>query len=79
MSKKITIDLGDNEMIRFWLINLLESEISDNDIDISNQKLWLLGSETKEQELCHIYNIANCCEYRDILTKALNELKGESK
>jgi hypothetical protein len=39
-----------NEMIKFWLTELYENEIDETKTTISNENLWMLGSETKEEE-----------------------------
>lgn len=64
-----------NEMIKHWLMELYEREIDDTQGTISNEKLWMLGSETKEQEQMHIDNMATLNEYVATLKTLLHEIK----
>ena len=66
-----------NEMIKHWLIELYEREIEETQGTISNENLWMLGSETKEEEKMHIDNMANLNEYVATLKTLLNEIKEE--
>ena len=66
-----------NEMIKHWLIKLYEREIEETQGTISNENLWMLGSETKEEEKMHIDNMANLNEYVATLKTLLNEIKEE--
>ena len=64
-----------NEMIKHWLTELYEREIEDTQGTISNENIWMLGSETKEEEQMHIDNMANLNEYVATLKTLLNEIK----
>ena len=64
-----------NEMIKHWLTKLYEKEIEKVQGTISNEKLWMLGSETKEQEQMHIDNMATLNEYVATLKTLLHEIK----
>lgn len=66
-----------NEMIKHWLTELYEREIEDTQSAISNENIWMLGSETKEDEQMHIDNMANLNEYVTMLKTLLNEIKEE--
>lgn len=66
-----------NEMIKHWLMELYEREIEDTQGVISNENIWMLGSETKEDEQMHIDNMANLNEYVATLKTLLNEIKEE--
>lgn len=66
-----------NEMVKNWLIELYEREIEEAQGTISNEKLWMLGSETKEQEQMHLDNMANLNEYITTLKTLLNDIKEE--
>ncbi len=66
-----------NEMIKFWLTELYENEIDETKTTISNENLWMLGSETKEEEQMHIDNMANLNEYIATLKTLLNDIKKE--
>lgn len=65
-----------NEMIKFWLTELYENEIKETQATISNENLWMLGSETKEEEQMHIDNMANLNEYITTLKILLNDIGG---
>lgn len=67
-----------NEMIKHWLIKLYEREIEETQGTISNENLWMFGSETKEEEKMHIDNMANLNEYVATLKTLLNEIKEEN-
>ena len=64
-----------NETIKHWLTKLYEKEIEEAQGAISNEKLWMLGSETKEQEQMHIDNMATLNEYVATLKTLLNDIK----
>lgn len=66
-----------NEMIKHWLTELYEREIEDTQGTISNENIWMLGSETKDEEQMHIDNMANLNEYVATLKTLLNEIKEE--
>lgn len=66
-----------NEMIKFWLTELYENEIDETQCTISNENLWMLGSETKEEEQMRIDNMANLNEYIATLKTLLNDIKEE--
>lgn len=65
------------EMIKFWLTELYENEIDETKTTISNENLWMLGSETKEEEQMHLDNMANLNEYIATLKTLLNDVKEE--
>ena len=64
-----------NEMVKNWLIELYEREIDDTQATISNENIWMLGSDTKEQEQMHIDNMATLNEYVATLKTLLHEIK----
>nr|DAV02856.1 MAG TPA: hypothetical protein [Bacteriophage sp.] len=66
-----------NEMIKFWLTELYENEIDETKTTISNENLWMLGSETKEEEQMHLDNMENLNEYIATLRTLLNDVKEE--
>lgn len=66
-----------NEMIKFWLTELYENEIDETQATISNENLWMLGSETKEEEQMHIDNMENLNEYVATLKTLLNDIEEE--
>lgn len=64
-----------NEMIKNWLTELYENEIEETKVAISNENLWILGSETKEEEQMHLDNMENLNEYIVTLKTLLNDIK----
>ena len=64
-----------NEMVKNWLIELYEREIEETQATISNENLWRIGSETKEEEQMHVDNMANLNEYSATLKTLLNDIK----
>ena len=68
-----------SETVQFWLDKLgsnaseetLLKELEEAQDAISNENLWLLGSNTREAQLCHGNNIALLNEYIDILKTML--------
>ena len=64
-----------NEMVKNWLIGLYENEIEETQATISNENLWMIGSETKEEEQMHVDNMANLNEYIATLKTLLNDIK----
>ena len=76
MPKQITINIT-NEMIGYWLSFMLEAEIGDTEGTIENEKLWAKGSANEDEEQMHLENMETLKEYKNVLTQALNELKGE--
>lgn len=75
LNEMIEEDFDMNEMIKFWLTELYENEIEETQATISNENLWMLGSETKEEEQMHIDNMANLNEYIATLKTLLNDIK----
>ena len=41
-----------NEMVKNWLIELYEREIKEALGSISNERIWLMGSDVWEEEKC---------------------------
>ena len=62
-----------DEMVSFWIENFRNSglsvpdEIEDVKGTISNERLWMIGSDTEEQKLMHEQNIARLTEYLEWL------------
>lgn len=63
-----------NAIVKIWLTELYENEIEETQATISNENLWVLGSETKEEEQMHIDNMANLNEYIATLKTLLNDI-----
>ena len=73
--KTITITFDDsNEIYGIWLENLLEEEIKEEIGTIANEKFWLYGSATEEEEFCHSQNIEEHTEYLEVLKSAYKQL-----
>lgn len=51
------------DTVQFWMNSLFDTEIEDVKGAISNEHLWLLGSDTEEGIACHTQNIADLEEY----------------
>ena len=66
-----------NEMVKNWLIELYEREIEDALCSISNERIWLMGTDVLEEEKMHLDNMANLNEYITTLKTLLNDIKEE--
>lgn len=64
-----------SEMVKNWLIELYEREIKEALGSISNERLWLMGSDVWEEEKMHLDNMANLNEYTTTLKILLNDIK----
>jgi hypothetical protein len=56
-------------------VNLIEDEIEENKVDISNEEIWLNGSNTEESIEIHKDNIRLRNEYNKFLQEFLNKIK----
>ena len=66
-----------NEMVKNWLIKLYEREIEEALGSISNERIWLMGTDVCEEEKMHLDNMANLNEYITTLKTLLNDIKEE--
>ena len=66
-----------NEMVKNWLIKLYEREIEEALCSISNERIWLMGTDVLEEEKMHLDNMANLNEYITTLKTLLNDIKEE--
>ena len=66
-----------NEMVKNWLIELYEREIEETLGSISNERIWLMGTDVREEEKMHLDNMANLNEYITTLKTLLNDIKEE--
>ena len=66
-----------NEMVKIWLIELYEREIEEALGSISNERIWLMGTDVLEEEKMHLDNMANLNEYITTLKTLLNDIKEE--
>ena len=64
-----------NEMVKNWLIKLYEREIKEALGSISNERIWLMGSDVWEEGKMHLDNMANLNEYITALKILLNDIK----
>lgn len=64
-----------NEMVKNWLIKLYEREIKEALGSISNERIWLMGSDVCEEGKMHLDNMANLNEYIATLKILLNDTK----
>ena len=63
-----------NEMVKNWLIKLYEREIEEALGSISNERIWLMGTDVLEEEKMHLDNMANLNEYITTLKTLLNDI-----
>ena len=56
-----------DEMVKIWVQNLYNEEIDNATKAISNERLWLKGSTTAEEQNSHIENIRRYEEYIETL------------
>lgn len=66
-----------NEMVKNWLIELYEREIEEALGSISNERIWLMGTDVLEEEKMHLDNMANLNEYITTLKTLLNDINEE--
>ena len=64
-----------NEMVKNWLIELYEREIEEALGSISNERIWLMGTDVLEEEKMHLDNMANLSEYITTLKILLNDIR----
>lgn len=64
-----------NEMVKNWLIELYEREIKEALGSISNERIWLMGTNVWEEEKMHLDNMTNLNEYITTLKILLNDIK----
>ena len=66
-----------NEVVKNWLIELYEREIEEALGSISNERIWLMGTDVLEEEKMHLDNMANLNEYITTLKTLMNDIKEE--
>lgn len=64
-----------SEMVKNWLIELYEREVKEAIGSISNERIWLMGTDVWEEEKMHLDNMANLNEYITTLKTLLNDIK----
>lgn len=65
------------ETIKNWLTQLYEREIKESLSSISNERIWLMGTDVWEEEKMHLDNMENLNEYIVTLKTLLNDIKEE--
>lgn len=63
-----------NEMVKNWLIKLFEREIEETLGSISNERIWLMGTDVWEEKM-HLDNMTNLSEYITTLKILLNDIR----
>ena len=66
-----------NETVKIWLEYLINKEIDDVLDDIENRKVWLLGSNNKEDFQEQLDNLSLYNEYLIALKKLKNRIEME--
>ena len=66
-----------NETVKIWLEYLINKEIDDVLDDIENRKIWLLGSNNKEDYQEQLDNLSLYNEYLIALKKLKNRIEME--
>lgn len=66
-----------NETVKIWLEYLINKEIDDVLDDIENRKIWLLGSNNKEDFQEQLDNLSLYNEYLIALKKLKNRIEME--
>ena len=64
-----------NERVKNWLIEMYEREIKEALDSISNERIWLMGSDVWEEEKMHLDNMTTLNEYITTLKILLNDIK----
>lgn len=66
-----------NETVKIWLEDLINKEIDDVLGNIKNSKIWLLGSNNKEDFQEQLDNLSLYNEYLIALKKLKNRIEME--
>lgn len=66
-----------NKTVKIWLENLINNEIDDVLGNIENSKIWLLGSNNKEDYQEQLDNLSLYNEYLIALKKLKNRIEME--
>jgi hypothetical protein len=65
-------------MVKIWLTELFQKEIENAKVSMSNNRLWAIGSNTKEEADMFIENIASLEEYVQILSSLIKQVEEET-
>ena len=67
-----------SDTMKIRMLAMLDEEIKEVDGSISNNRTWMLGSDSEDEIEMFIENIADLEEYRDVLLKMRDQvMKGE--
>lgn len=66
-----------NAIVKNWLTQLYEREIKEALGSISNERIWMMGTDVWEEEKMHLDNMENLNEYIATLRTLLNNIKEE--
>lgn len=66
-----------NETVKIWLENFINEEMDDVLGAIKNSKIWLLGSNNKEDFQAQLDNLSLYNEYLIALKKLKNRIETE--
>lgn len=66
-----------NAIVKNWLTQLYEREIKEALGSISNERIWMMGTDVWEEEKMHLDNMENLNEYVATLKTLLNDIKEE--
>lgn len=66
-----------NETVKIWLENFINEEMDDVLGTIKNSKIWLLGSNNKEDLQAQLDNLSLYNEYLIALKKLKNRVERE--
>jgi hypothetical protein len=68
-----------NELTKIWFTELLENEIKETNVNISNNALWADGSATMEEASLFKTNIRSLEEYKQFLLDMKDQVEREGK
>jgi hypothetical protein len=64
-----------SDITKIRLLAMIEGELEQVRGMLSNENLWLLGSNTDEESQMHTENIANLEEYKTLLLKMKEQIE----
>lgn len=66
-----------SEIMKIRLLAMIDEELKQVTGMISNENLWMHGSDTKEDQLIHMDNIADLEEYKELLLRMREQVVEE--
>ena len=66
-----------SEIIKVRLLTMIVTELKQVVGMISNETLWMHGSNTKEESQMHVDNLADLEEYRELLLRMREQIVEE--